>query len=75
MTEKLTSLDDLEVGQLVSFTDDLDPERNGTFRVAFIDYPEAILKNTDGGWPRIAWMVKDFGSESYRITLIPEDER
>lgn len=71
MSDEIKSFDELAVGQIVRFVDDLDPDRNGTYRVAFIDPPEAILKpDDDVGWPRISWQGIDFHAQTYRLVTL-----
>lgn len=68
------SLDDLRVGQVVVHTNQEEPVNNGTFRVAFIDPPEAILKNVKGGWPRILWQIKDFDLPHVQLVILSDPE-
>lgn len=66
------SLNDLRVGQVVAFINDEDHRQDDIFRVAFVDPPEAILKRTHNGWPRIAWQSADFHKPFLHLTILSD---
>lgn len=72
MTTPVKSLSDLKVGQIVAFVDDADHRRDAVCRVAFVDPPEAILKYSGNGWPRIRMESGDFQLKNIHLFILQD---